>query len=214
VTGLHHERYYGHGHWTARISVEALADLFALDIEQGVDAYDYTGPIVERTAYRAALIKVASSGGPLDAREQRLFDAAALASLRTGAPIITHCEDGKGGDIQLAELAKRGIECDRVILSHTDKHPDPGYHRELAASGAFLVYDQVLRTAAEPLAATTKLIAMQLAAGRGEAILLGTDGARRSLWTGWTCRTCRTTNVSRRCPISCRCRLHHSADCR
>ncbi|MEA5117841.1 MAG: hypothetical protein VB036_09490 [Propionicimonas sp.] len=183
VTGLHHERYYGHDHWTARIPVDTLAELFALDVEQGVDAYDYTGPVIERTPYRAGLIKVASSGGPLDAREQRLFDAAAAASLRTGAPIITHCEDGRGGDVQVAELAARGVDPDRVLLSHTDKHPDAGYHRELAASGAYLVYDQALRTTDADPAPTTALVATQVAAGHGDHILLGTDGARRSLWT-------------------------------
>lgn len=183
ATGLHHERYYGHGHWTARIPVETLADLFVRDIEQGIDVYDYTGPVVERTPHRAGVIKVASSGGALDAREQRLFDAAAIASLRTGAPILTHCEDGRGGDIQLAELAARGIDADRVILSHTDKHPDPGYHRELASAGAYLVYDQALRTVDTDPSPTTNLIAMQVDEGRGDRILLGTDGARRTLWT-------------------------------
>jgi phosphotriesterase-related protein len=183
VTGLHHERYYGHAHWTMRIPVETLADLFALDIEVGVDAYDYTGPVVERTPHRAGVIKVASSGGALDAREQRLFDAAAIAALRTGAPILTHCEDGRGGDVQLEEFAHRGVDPDRIVLSHTDKHPDPGYHRELAASGAYLVYDQVLRTTDTDPAPTTTLIAMHVERGRADQILLGTDGARRTLWT-------------------------------
>src|SRR5690606_33521737 len=127
--------------------------------------------------------KVASSGGALDAREQRLFDAAAIASLRTGAPILTHCEDGRGGDIQLAELAARAIDADRVILSHTDKHPDPGYHRGLASAGAYLVYDQALRTVDTGPSRTTNLIVMQVDEGRGDRILLGTDGARRTLWT-------------------------------
>src|SRR3712207_7012929 len=35
---------------------------------------------------------------------------------------------------------------DRVVLSHTDKVADPGYHRDLLAAGAYLVYDQGLRT--------------------------------------------------------------------
>lgn len=183
VTGLHHERYYGRGHWTMQIPVEKLADLFALDIEEGVDAHDYTGPVVARTPHRSGVIKVASSGGPLDAREHRLFDAAAIAALRTGAPILTHCEDGRGGDVQLTELANRGVAADRVILSHTDKHPDAGYHRELASAGAYLVYDQSLRTTDADPAPTTTLIAMHVEDGHGDRILLGTDGARRTLWT-------------------------------
>ena len=34
-TGLHHDRFYGPAHWSHRLSVEALADLFAADSRTG-----------------------------------------------------------------------------------------------------------------------------------------------------------------------------------
>ena len=37
-TGLHHDRYYGPAHWSHRVSVEELADLFIGDVTEGIDA--------------------------------------------------------------------------------------------------------------------------------------------------------------------------------
>ena len=76
-TGLHHDRYYGPAHWSHRISVEELVDLFVADITDGIDAYDYAGPVVRRTPFRAGVIKVAGSEGGLSPRDRRVFEAAA-----------------------------------------------------------------------------------------------------------------------------------------
>jgi phosphotriesterase-related protein len=65
-----------------------------------------------------------------------------------------------------------------VILSHTDKVVDRGYHRDLLASGAYVVYDQGIRTPDQ----TARLVGWMVDDGFAERMLLGTDGARRSLW--------------------------------
>ena len=62
-TGLHHERFYDAAHWSHRLSVDELADLFVADIEEGIDELDYSGPLVRRTEHRAGVIKVAGSRG-------------------------------------------------------------------------------------------------------------------------------------------------------
>jgi predicted metal-dependent phosphotriesterase family hydrolase len=41
--------------------VEQLADLFVADIEDGIDANDYSGPLVDRTPHKAGVIKVGGS---------------------------------------------------------------------------------------------------------------------------------------------------------
>lgn len=179
VTGLHHERYYGERHWSELLEPEEMAEFFIGDIEVGIDAHDLNGPVVRRTSHRAGLVKVAgSAGGPSD-RDLRTFEAAAITVARTGVPLMTHCEGGGGGLEQLEALARLGVPLDRVILSHTDKVADHGYHRALLESGCSLVYDQGIRTPAQ----TLDLIAAALEGGWLDRILLGTDGARRSLWT-------------------------------
>jgi predicted metal-dependent phosphotriesterase family hydrolase len=179
ATGLHHARYYGERHWGELLAPEVMAELFVAEVCDGIDAHDLNGPVVARTAHRAGVVKVAGSlDGPSD-RDRRVFEAAAITLARTGAPLLTHCERGTGGVAQLELLAALGVPLDRVVLSHTDKVLDRGYHRELLAGGAFLVYDQGLRAPED----TARLVRWMVEDGHGDRLLLGTDGARRSLWT-------------------------------
>ncbi len=177
VTGFHHDRYYGPSHWSARVSEDELADLFVADIEEGVDANDYSGPVVSRTEHRAGALKVAGSDGGPSPRDARIFRAAAAAHRRTGAPILTHCEGGTGGLEQLRLLADCGVPPERVILGHVDKVPDAGYHRELAASGATLEYDQSFRWGERPNG-TLALLEALAADGFADRVVLGMDAAR------------------------------------
>jgi phosphotriesterase-related protein len=177
-TGLHHQRYYGERHWSDQLDVDEMAGLFVADIETGIDALDYGGPVVRRTEHRAGIVKVAGSEGGLTDRDRRTFEAAAIASNGTGVPVITHCEHGAGGAEQVAMLDKFGVAPQRVLLSHTDKVADLGYHRELLQSGANVVYDQGLRTPEQ----TADIVTAMVEEGFGRQVLLGTDGARRSLW--------------------------------
>ena len=177
-TGLHHDRYYGPTHWSARISDDELAELFVLDVTDGIDAYDYAGPVVRRTAHRAGVIKVAGSDGGPSARDRRVFDAAAEAHRRTGVPILTHCEGGTGGLEQARLLADRGVDLSHVVLSHVDKVVDRGYHRELLSTGAVLEYDQSFRWGDAPNG-TIELIAWMAEDGLADRLVLGMDAARR-----------------------------------
>ncbi len=185
ATGLHHPRYYGPTHWTGIVSAEELAELFIGDVEDGVDAFDYTCPYVRRTPHRAGVIKVATGGGALNDRDARLFEAAAIAHARTGAPILTHCEHGRGALEQLAAFAELGVPADAVMLSHIDKVTDPTYHRDMAQSGAWLLYDQALRQADREVTDTAVLLAQHREEATLGQVVLGTDGARRDLWTAF-----------------------------
>jgi predicted metal-dependent phosphotriesterase family hydrolase len=177
ATGLHHVRYYGGAHWSGRVDPGELAALFAADVLDGIDAFDYTGPLVRRTPHRAGIVKVATGERPT-ARDRLVLEAAALAHLDTGAPVLTHCEQGRGGLVQVETLTARGVPAEAILLSHVDKVVDRAYHRELASTGAYLEYDQGLRRPED----TARLVAWMLEDGNGDRIVLGTDGARRDLW--------------------------------
>ena len=141
-TGLHRVRFYPEGHWRFGRSWERLAELFVEEIERGIDANDCAGPDLRRTAHRAGVLKIASDAATLDDAERAAFEAVAAAHRRTGCPVITHCEAGRGAE-QVAFLASRGVEPRHVVLSHTDRHPDPAYHRALFRTGAYVEYDRV-----------------------------------------------------------------------
>ncbi|MGC5170111.1 hypothetical protein ACLQ2Q_05635 [Microbacterium sp. DT81.1] len=184
ATGLHHDRYYGPLHWTNRVGPDELTALFVADLLEGIDEFDYTGPIVRRTEHRAGLVKVATSGEDPDARDLRNIEAAAAASAATGAPVLTHCEGGVGGIAQVERLVAAGVPATSIILSHVDKAANLAYLRDLAATGAVLELDQSLRERADGTSSVTVRAVLALVeAGFADQIVLGTDGARRTLWS-------------------------------
>ncbi len=179
-TGLHHDRYYGPAHWSARLRVEEIATLFVLDVTDGIDLYDYSGPVVERTNHRAGVIKIAGSADRPSERDRRIFEAAALAHLATGVPVLTHCEAGTGALEQLRLLTDLGVAPGSIALSHVDKIVDRGYHRELLGSGAFGEYDQSFRW--KEANGTLQLLEWAVEDGLDGQILLGMDAARRGYY--------------------------------
>lgn len=184
ATGLHTDKYYESMPWVHDASSEQLAAWFIADIEEGVDSSDYLmDDEIDRTDHRAGIIKVATSHAGMDARAQRLFDAAAQAAATTGAPILTHCEEGLGGMDQIAALTSLDVPLDRVVISHTDKVQDPMYHTDLLETGVNLEFDQALRQGESALTGTAKLLQTQIERGFLNQLTLGTDGARRSLWS-------------------------------
>jgi predicted metal-dependent phosphotriesterase family hydrolase len=177
-TGLHHERYYGVAHWSGRIGVDELAALFLADITDGIDANDYSGPVIHRTPYRAGVIKIAGSDGGPSPRDRFVFEAAAQTQRKTGAPILTHCEAGTGALEQIRLLTDFDVPAARIILSHIDKVVDREYHREIVGTGAFVEYDQAFRWGDEPNG-TIQLIRWLIDDGLARGIVLGNDAARR-----------------------------------
>ena len=181
-TGLHTAKYYEGHPWALQESPDVLAGLFVADIEEGIDAYDYTGPVVRRSTHRAGILKMATQDDHPSERERRVFAAAAEAQRRTAVPLLTHCEGGRGAMAQIELLQELGVPLERVVVSHTDKVTDLGYHRDLLGTGVNLEYDQGLRRAGDEVNATAQVVAEMVAAGFRNQIMLGTDGARRSLW--------------------------------
>lgn len=170
ASGMHTAKYYAGVDW-ADDSADDLALRFIEEIQNGVDGL------------RPGVLKVATSGPEVSAPERELFRAAAIVHDETNVPVLTHCEEGAGAIAQLGLLNDLGIPLDCVVLSHTDKVPDAGYHREILASGANVEYDQGLRQQLTGSSETAQLVANMWEEGFGTQILLGTDGARRTLWT-------------------------------
>ena len=182
-TGLHRTRFYPEGHWRYRWDAQAMADLFVDEIERGIDANDCAGPELRRTPYKAGVLKIASDGPALTDAERAAFEAVASAHRKTGCPVITHCEAARGVE-QVAFLGSRGVEPGHLILSHTDRHPDPAYHRELFKTGVYVEYDRVFRGTLDDANPTLKLFAAMVKEFPDQ-LMLGTDGARASYWRSY-----------------------------
>lgn len=180
-TGLHLASYYPPGHWSGRLSDEELAELFIADIEEGIDELDYGCPIVKRTPHKAGVIKVASGKDRLSDHERKVFRAACLASKRTGAPILTHTEQGTAALDQIELFLTEGMDLRHIVLSHTDRLPDEQYHRELLAAGARLEYDSGFRWPANAENHTVTLLA-KLLPEFPDQLMVGMDAAKRKYW--------------------------------
>ena len=182
-TGLHSAKFYPPGHWRTRYSREDLADLFYAEVEKGVDAGDYRGPLVQRTSHRAGVIKVAGSGQELTAEEQKIFRAAADAHRATGCPILTHTEQGLGALEQLELFRKERVDLTHVVISHIDRKPDIAYHREVLRTGARVECDSGFRWrgGGNP----TLDLVLGLHREFPSQILLGMDASRRSNWKAY-----------------------------
>lgn len=173
TAGLHTDRYYQPTDDLETMDAQDLAQVFIRDIQVGM----------EGTEHKAGQLKVVTSGQVITDRDRRLFEAAAIAHEITGAPILSHCEHGKGALEQIELFLELNIPINKVTLSHTDKENDFGYHKEILSSGIYVEYDQSLRQC--DLAAPPSALLMKAMVDEGfiDQIMLGTDGARRSLWS-------------------------------
>ncbi|WP_064742689.1 phosphotriesterase family protein [Edaphobacter aggregans] len=180
-TGLHQAKYYPHGQWITRVNLEQLAQIFVDEIEQGIDANDTNGPNVQRTVHRAGLIKVASDLNTIGAREQKIFEAAAVAHTKTGVPIMTHTEQGTAAMMQIDLFERCGLPPSSIVISHLDRKPDIAYHREVLSRGVFLEYDSAFRWKSQEN--PTRDLLIELASlGFLRQLMLGMDAARSSYW--------------------------------
>ena len=184
-TGLHLAKYYAPGHWGERLNAEELARLFIADIEQGIDSADYNGPEISRTPHKAGVIKVATGKDALNARERKVIEAAAEAHRQTGAPILTHTEQGSGALEQVRLFQKFGVPLEHAVISHTDRAPDRAYHKEILSTGVILEYDSAFRWGQEKGNPTLDLIVAMVSEGFGTQIVLGMDAARRKYWKAY-----------------------------
>ncbi len=181
-TGLHLPRYYPPGHPLLAMEREPLGELFEREILRGFDevAGDQGGPIPGR----AGVIKVAGDRDRLTPHQREAFRAAAEVSRRTGCPIITHTEQGTAAEEQIRLLLDGGANAAHVILSHTGRIPDIGYHRALLSTGVTLEYDNHFRTELKQgICPTADLIAALAPEFPGQ-IVVGMDIARRASWHG------------------------------
>ena len=126
ATGLYKEVEGGTAYWHFRKNfgpvVDAMAELFISELTEGIGS----------TGIRAGIIKVATGPGQMSEYERQIFEAAAKASVATGAPITTHTDQGTVGDAQQRLLTELGVPAHRIVIGHSCGTSNHDYHLGIA----------------------------------------------------------------------------------
>ena len=157
--------------WFYVESTEQIARRFITEIEQGI----------EHTARKARIIGEVGSGfDGINQHEQKLLQAAALASLATGKYITTHTSLGRFGEQQLDLFDSMGVSSERVIVGHTDLAGDRDYLFRLLDRGAFVEFDTIGKLSYQPDELRADLFSQAVKQGYQQQLLLSVDITRKS----------------------------------
>jgi len=185
ATGFHKDRYYARDHWARTYDVDRITGLLVAEAAEGMERSGYGGPFVERSAARAGVIKVATTGDEPTPLEHKLLTAVGAAAAATGLPVITHTESFASALGQVAALADSGVPPSRVVLSHMDRHCSADQLASACETGATVCLDWLGRLDRRPDKVVTDLAAAVVARGYGDRVVLGQDLARRQYWRSY-----------------------------
>ena len=178
TSGFHRPCFYPDDHFLFSETAEQLAQRIITEVNHGM--FDHaTG---HATTIKAGLVKFAGEYHYIPPVMQKAAEAAAIAHQQTGVPILTHTELGTCGLAQIMLVEKHGVKPSAMILCHVDRNPDRYLHKEMAQTGAYLVYDGVARTKYWPDSVVIDLVLEMFAAGFGNRIMLAMDIGNRTIW--------------------------------
>jgi len=178
TTGFHRPCFYPADHFLFTETAEQLAKRIVSEITDGMFDYSVNQP----TTIKAGIVKWTSEYHYIPPVMQKAAEVATIAHHRTGVPILTHTEMGTCGLEQIALIEKYGVKPSAMILSHTDRNPDRYLHKDIAQTGAFLIYDGVARTKHGPDSVIIDLILEMFSEGLGNRIMLAMDIGSRTIW--------------------------------
>lgn len=183
-TGIHLEMYYPQTHWRYQYSEDQLTRLFIADVVDGIDRYDYNGPVVVRTPHKAGLVKLATGDGPISLHQELIFRVVVNTHRVTGVPILTHSNAGRHALAQAELFDKLGADLSHVVISHVDRCLDVAYHRELLKTGVRVEFDSAFRWKHGEENGTYRLLEMLLP-DFPDQITAGMDAARNTYWQSY-----------------------------
>jgi len=169
ATGLYKEAEGGHPYWAFRAMTggggAAIAELFEKEISEGIGS----------TGVRAGIIKVATGIPAISDYERTILEAAATASVATGAPITTHTDQGRLGDEQQRILCGAGVPAHRIVIGHSCGTDDHDYHLRIARQGSYLGFDRFGLDMIQPDEKRVEALLRLLRVGRGAQVVVSHD---------------------------------------
>jgi phosphotriesterase-related protein len=162
-TGFYHEHVGIPIYWRMR-TAEDVAELYLHEIEHGIGT----------TGIRPGVIKVAI-GDPPGEQDLKVIKGAAIAAAESGLPVITHCENSRGGDVIQDLLSAEGADLARCLIGHQDQETDVSNLETIAKRGSFVGIDRIGITMLAPEEQRVELISKLLAEGYQDQLCLSQD---------------------------------------
>lgn len=142
LTGFHKAHFYDTKiSFLAVTPVDDVVDMCVKEIEEGMDLYSYAGPVVKRTKAKAGLIKAGTGYGGIHPFEMKSLEVAAKTHLRTGCPILVHCQLGTMAYEAAEILIGHGADPSSIALCHLNKNPDKYYYKKVLELGVNICFD-------------------------------------------------------------------------
>jgi phosphotriesterase-related protein len=163
ATGFYHHALGIPTYWRMRTS-EEIAELYLHEIENGIG----------RTGIRPGIIKIAVYDPP-GRQDLKVLEGAAIAAAASGLPVITHCENSKGGDVIQRVLSQHGASLTRCLIGHQDQETDVARLEAVADRGSFIGIDRIGLTCFAPEEQRVNLVTKLLADGYGSSLCLSQD---------------------------------------
>jgi phosphotriesterase-related protein len=163
-TGIYSYDYLPH--YFENRDVDAMADHFVSDIEEGIQGTDI----------RAAFLKCAADAAGVTEHVEKIHRACARASNRTGVPIMAHSMPAVGtGPRQVEIFLEEGVDPARIQIAHCGDSDDVSYIEGLLEKGVYVGLDRYGLEMYRPIDERNTIAAELLRRGHAERLVISQD---------------------------------------
>ncbi len=163
-TGIYSYDYLPH--YFENRDIDAMAEHFVSDIEQGIQGTDI----------KAAFLKCAADAPGVTEHVEKIHRAVARASVRTGTPIMAHSMPAvPTGPRQVEIFAEEGVDMARVQIAHCGDTDDVAYIEGLIDSGVYVGLDRYGLEMFLPIDRRNATAAELLRRGHAERLMISQD---------------------------------------
>ena len=163
-TGIYSYDYLPH--YFENRDVDAMAEHFVSDLQQGVQGTDV----------RAAFLKCAADAPGVTEHVEKIHRAIARASLQTGAPIMAHSMPAVGtGPRQVDIFEQEGVDLSRVQIAHCGDTEDIAYIEGLIERGVYVGLDRYGLEMFLPIEKRNATTAELLRRGHAQRLMISQD---------------------------------------
>ncbi|MDO5088937.1 MAG: phosphotriesterase-related protein [Leptotrichiaceae bacterium] len=132
ATGFYKEPFYPD--FVYEKSEKELSEIMKKEISEGIDGTDVKAGIIG---------EIGSSKDKITDTELKVFKAAIIAHLETGAPITTHTSLGTMGHEQVKLFKEYNVNPDKVVIGHTDLSGNGEYVLKMLYNGVYIEFDTI-----------------------------------------------------------------------